>query len=133
MVLRIKKRSRKYLGTRRWGAGNIKNRRGSGDKGGVGKGGRKHKFTHIVKYEKERLKHVGFSRPNKHRLEEITLREISEIASKSKEEKPVIELRGYKVLSNGSIERSVVVKAGSFSKKAEEKIKKAGGEALVIK
>jgi large subunit ribosomal protein L15 len=49
MVLRYEKKARRYLGTRRWGGGNIKNRRGSGSRGGVGRAGKKHKFTRIVK------------------------------------------------------------------------------------
>ena len=39
MVLRKDKRARKFLGDRRWGGGNIKNNRGKGDKGGIGRGG----------------------------------------------------------------------------------------------
>ena len=38
-----------------------------------------------------------------------------------------------KVLGNGEIDRAVQVHAHQFSKSAEEKIKAAGGEAVIIK
>ncbi|MDE1860752.1 MAG: uL15 family ribosomal protein [Candidatus Micrarchaeota archaeon] len=132
MVIRIKKRSRKYLGSRSWGAGNIKNARGSGDRGGVGRAGKKHKFTRIVKYEKGRIKKHGFTPWRQVRLEEINLDGISRMAHASKEDKPTIELKGYKVLGGSELAKPCVVKAAGFSKKAMEKIKAAGGEAITI-
>jgi len=132
MVIRHEKKNRKYHGTRSWGAGNIKNRRGAGDKGGVGRGGRKHKFTYLVVYERERLHKKGFKPWKKRELKEIDLEELNKLAIKSSEQKPTIELRGYKVLGDGNIEKSVVVKADAFSKRAIEKIKSVGGEALLL-
>ena len=132
MVVRHEKKNRKYHGTRSWGAGNIKNRRGAGDKGGVGGGGRKHKFTYLVVYERERLHKKGFKPWKKKELKEIDLEQLNKLAIKSSEQKPTIELRGYKVLGDGNIEKSVVVKADAFSKRAIEKIKSIGGEALLL-
>lgn len=133
MVIRIKNTTRKHLGARRWGKGNIKNARGSGDKGGVGKGGGKHKWTYTVKYNYESIHKKGFFNKNASEvLEEIDISRVSDIAKKSKEAKPTIELKGYKVLSDGKLEKPAIVKASNFSKQAEEKIKKAGGEALKI-
>jgi len=132
MVVRHEKKNRKYHGTRSWGAGNIKNRRGAGDKGGVGRGGRKHKFTHLVVYERERLHKKGFKPWKKKELKEIDLEQLNKLAIKSSDQKPTIELRGYKVLGDGNIEKSVVVKADAFSKRAIEKIKSIGGEALLL-
>ncbi|MEM0086959.1 MAG: uL15m family ribosomal protein [Candidatus Micrarchaeaceae archaeon] len=132
MVQRLKKRSRKYLGKRSWGAGNIKNNRGSGERGGVGKAGRKHKFTRIIVYERERLRKKGFYSWNRYRLKEIDLSRISKLAEESSEPKPVIELKGYKVLSDGSLEKPAVIKASGFSKRASEKIKNAGGETVQL-
>lgn len=131
MVVRSKK-NRKYLGTRTWGWGNKKNRRGSGSRGGVGRGGKKSKFTYTVKYDKTRIRSPGFSSPRTIRLNEVNLNRISVFAEGSKDAKPTIELRGYKVLSNGNLAKPVVVKASAFSKKAEEKIKGAGGEAIKL-
>jgi len=133
MVIRIKNTSRKHLGARRWGHGNIKNARGSGDKGGTGKSGAKHKWTYIVKYAKDRIRRKGFVNKNSAAaLEEIDIQMISEIANASKDAKPTLELGGYKVLSDGKLSKAVVVKATGFSKNAMEKIKKAGGEAIKI-
>ncbi|MGI0141587.1 MAG: uL15m family ribosomal protein [Candidatus Micrarchaeales archaeon] len=133
MVIRIKNTSRKHLGARRWGKGNIKNARGSGDRGGTGKSGAKHKWTYIVKYAPERIGKKGFFNKNgADVLEEIDIDKVSEIAKASKDAKPTVELKGYKVLSDGTIHKAVVVKASGFSKNAMEKIKKAGGEAIKI-
>ena len=129
MVLRIKKK-RQYFGTRRWGAGNIKNRRGKGSRGGVGYGGRKHKMTYLMVYEKERLYKKGFAPWERKELKVINVSGVSKLALVSKEEKPVVELRGYKVLGDGILEKPAVVKASGFSKGAEKKIKEAGGEAI---
>ena len=128
MVTRIKSRSRKFLGTRRWGAGNIKNRRGSGSRGGVGRAGKKHKFTRIVKYERERMSHKGFSPYRKVKMDVINLDSISKAAKGNKE----LELKGYKVLSSGSLTAPITVKASAFSKKAMDKIKQAGGQAVTL-
>lgn len=132
MVQRMKKRNRKFLGTRRWGAGNIKNRRGAGDRGGVGKGGTKHKWSWTVVYARETIGKTGFKPWKKTRLSEINLDSLSSKAMQAGAEKPTIELKGYKVLSNGKLSVPAVVKATSFSKKAIEKIKAAGGEAVKL-
>ncbi len=129
MVMRVRK-NRKYLGSRTWGWGNKKNRRGSGVRGGVGRGGRKSKWTYTVKYDKERIHTPGFKPPRRVPLSEISLERISSMAQAMKEEKPTLDLRGYKVLSNGMLSKPAVIKATSFSAKAEEKIKQAGGEAV---
>ena len=39
----------------------------------------------------------------------------------------------YKILSDGEIKKPLTVKAHSFSKKAQEKIEKAGGKIELIK
>ena len=132
MVVRIKKKGRKYLGNRRWGAGNIKNRRGGGDRGGVGKAGRKHKQTYRVVYERAEMSHKGFYNYKKNPLNEINLGTVSKKVLQSSAEKPVIELPNFKVLSSGVLAKPAVIKASAFSKKAEEKIRQAGGEAIKI-
>ncbi len=133
MVVRRQKHARKYLGTRRWGVGNIKNARGAGDRGGVGRAGaRKHNFTYMTSKAREEMHKKGFHPWNQKRLGEITLMQISGMINESKGGKAEIELRNVKVLSNGSINKAVVVKAAGFSKAAAEKIKAAGGDAIVI-
>ncbi len=128
MALRYEKRARKFLGARRWGAGNIKNRRGSGSRGGVGRAGKKHKFTRIVKYERERLSKSGFTPWHKHKPGVMNLDSV-ELAAQGKGE---VVLSGYKVLGGGSISKPIKIKADGFSKSAQEKIKQAGGEAIQL-
>lgn len=132
MVVRREKTNRKYLGTRRWGVGNIKNARGKGDRGGVGNAGsRKHKFTYMTAKTPELIRTVGFKPWKRRKLKEITLRSIDTMIANS-EEKAVLEFRNYKVLSNGSLSKPVTIKASGFSASAMEKIKSAGGEAVKI-
>jgi large subunit ribosomal protein L15 len=129
MVLRIKKK-RKYFGTRSWGVGNIKHARGAGSRGGVGKGGRKHKMSHLLVYERESLERKGFVSRNTKKLEIISLSQVSKRLDTLQGEKPVLELKGFKVLGGGKLLKPAVLKAQSFSASAEAKIKEAGGEAV---
>ncbi|MGC8676371.1 MAG: uL15m family ribosomal protein [Candidatus Micrarchaeia archaeon] len=133
MVLRIKKKSRKYLGNRRWGAGNIKNNRGAGDRGGVGRAGRKHKLTYRLVYERESMYSKGFFsyKGKAERLQEISLSELDKQA-KSLGQNPTIELIGYKVLGSGAITVPAVVKASAFSANAKKKITSAGGTPVLL-
>ena len=111
------------------GRGNIKNARGAGDRGGVGRGGRKHKMSYYWVYDRESTHSPkGFAPFQRRTLSEIDLDEISKRARASKDPKPVVELKGYKVLGDGKIEKPLVVKAAGFSKSAEKKITAAGGE-----
>ncbi len=131
MVVRKQKRNRKYLGTRRWGVGNIKNARGAGDRGGVGRAGsRKHKFTYMTSKGREQMHKRGFHPWGLKRLEEINLMQISGMVKEKGGAE--IELRNCKVLSNGTLSAPIKIKAAGFSKAAVEKIKAAGGEAIVI-
>ena len=131
MVIRADKKNRKYFGTRRWGAGNIKNARGAGDRGGVGKAGlRKHKFTWVTAKHPELIRSKGFSNWNTKKMKVITLNDISKMAAVEK--KDSIELRNIKVLSNGELTSKIKISATKFSKKAIDKIKNAGGEAVII-
>ncbi len=132
VVVRVKK-NRKYFGSRSWGAGNIKNARGAGDRGGVGRGGRKHKMSYYWVYDRESThSEVGFVPYRRKRLGEIDLGEISKRAEKAGGHKPVLELKGYKVLGDGKLSAAVVVKASGFTKTAHRKITEAGGEAVKL-
>jgi large subunit ribosomal protein L15 len=132
MVVRVKRSSRKHLGNRRWGAGNIKNNRGSGCRGGVGRGGRKHKFTYRVKYEPETIGNRGFHTWGSSKAKQINLGQVSVMLSKSADPKPTVELRGYKVLGAGTLARPGIIKASGFSKSALARILSGGGEAVVF-
>ncbi len=135
MVERREKHSRRYLGARRWGKGNIKNARGAGDRGGVGRGGRKHKFTYLTAKEPWRIRKKGFVPWRARRLATVSLYSIDAIADRSaaSEPMPKVVLPGCKVVGTGEISRPVSVSADAFSKGAEQKIRQRGGEALVLK
>ncbi|MCL5092574.1 MAG: uL15 family ribosomal protein [Candidatus Marsarchaeota archaeon] len=131
MVVRKEKRNRKYFGTRRWGVGNIKNARGAGDRGGVGNGRRKHRFTYFTAKHPELIGKKGFHVWKPSKLKCITLYGVNRIALKA--ENQMIDLSGYRVVSNGELEKSkLTIKAAGFSKKAMEKIKNAECEAVVM-
>jgi large subunit ribosomal protein L15 len=131
MVVRKGKRNRKYLGTRRWGVGNIKNARGAGDRGGVGgAGARKHNFSTMTTKFRHLLHKKGFTKWDQHKLDEMTLDQISRMSGAAKDN--VLELENVKVLSNGVLQKPITIKAAGFSKKAMEKIKAAGGTAVAL-
>ncbi|MGC8538912.1 MAG: uL15m family ribosomal protein [Candidatus Micrarchaeia archaeon] len=129
-MARKHKKSRKFLGQRTWGAGNKKNRRGAGIRGGVGNAGRKHKSIHMILYGSQPEK--GFARPNQKKLKEINLSKISSLIVEKNEPKPTIDLAGYKVLGDGKISAPAIIKADRFTKRAAERIKSAGGEAVQL-
>ena len=70
------------------------------------------------------------------RGKELNLYEIENLIKKGqiekKEGKYTYEFNG-KILGTGEISIPVAIKALSWSKKAEEKVKKVGGEILAIK
>ena len=132
---RKKKSIGKFRGSRSCGTGNVKNKRGSGNRGGVGGGGlHKHKFSWITAYDPDHFGSKGMRRRSK-RMAELHLYEIDSRASKgkleNKEGKPFISFEG-KVLATGEIRHAVNVKALAWSERAEEKIKAAGGSITRI-
>jgi len=133
MVIRKDKRTRKHLGARRWGRGNIKNGRGAGDRGGVGNGGKKHNFTYLTAKAPELISRPkGFVNPRSKKLKEITLDQINKIILNNNQTNNELEFKNSKVLSNGNIDKPLIIKATKFSKQAIEKIKNKGGQAIII-
>ncbi|VVB97977.1 50S ribosomal protein L15 [uncultured archaeon] len=131
MAKRKEKRVKKYRGHRTHGGGNIKNRRGSGNRGGVGHAGlNKQKKTWTVKFAPNYFGNSGFVNPNREEPATMNVFEIENMARKgtleNKAGKLSLTFEG-KVLGAGDITVPVSVKAGSWSKKAEDKIKQAGG------
>jgi len=133
MPKRKTRNKRKFLGTRHCGRGNKKKGRGSGTKGGTGMAGSgKHKFTYITAYEPDYFGKHGFVRHAvKYEMPAANLYEIENMVSKGLLEKKNgryhFEFRG-KILGTGELNSAVVIKAYSWSKKAEAKVKAAGGE-----
>ncbi len=135
-MVRDKKKTGKFRGTRSQGKGNVKNRSGSGGRGGCGKSGRKkQKKSWVTKYEPDYFGKHGFSRikktDNAINLYEIERKIINGEISK-KGEKYYYEFSG-KILGSGFINYPVEIKAKSWSKKAQDKVKKLSGEISPIK
>lgn len=94
------------------------------------------KVTWRLKYWPDYFGKVGFKSRQKKDLA-INVGEINDrITSLVKKNKATkekdgyrIELKGYKILSGGRVDKKLFIKAKSFSKKAEEKIVKVGGVA----
>ena len=133
MVSRRKpKQKRAFLGRRRFGKGDIKNARGSGNKGGKGNAGRcKHKGTWVAVYAPGYFGKYGFANPNSGRKTPVFhLFDINQKAVCGKLEKKegrfLFEFKG-KVLATGSVTVPLSVRAISWSKRVEEKLKAAGG------
>lgn len=139
MVRRVKSKYKKYLGSRTFGAGNTKNRRGKGSRGGKGyAGAHKHRWAWILKYEPDHFGKHGFVNKNASpKLECINVREINDKATAGKLEKSgsmfVFNFPG-KVLGSGSISVPVHVKAVAATESAKKKIEAAGGklEAKIV-
>jgi len=136
MVVRRCRKRKKYLGNRTRGAGDTKNRRGAGSKGGKGNVGRwKHKkasFQHLVG--------TKVTQKAKSTYSVITLFDINNYVDKllstgkMKADNVVLDfkedkfLKKYdKVLGKGNINYKVVFKNVKVSKGVEEKIKGKGG------
>lgn len=136
MTKRKGTQKKNYLGLRSFGRGNVKNRRGSGNRGGRGKAGlHKHKFTWITRYDPDYFGKHGFFRPNKKITDVINLYAINQKARSNKLEKKegkyYFEFNG-KILGTGELSFPVMIKASAWSKGVEEKVKKAGGELVKI-
>jgi large subunit ribosomal protein L15 len=136
MVVRRSRKREKLRGQRTHGHGNTKNRRGGGSRGGRGQAGsHKHKFNQFFDFfgsERKRIK-------PKQETKAINLGQLVQQLPKLAELKKV-EKRGNsfvidgqkigfdKILSMGIVQEKLVVKNMRVSKKAREKILKAGGK-----
>jgi len=132
MKLKKKKKSRKLRGSRYHGKA-MKKHKGKGNRGGKGMAGTgkraDQKKTYIIKYRYPYFGKKGGKRERKKKKNKrINLDDIEKLID-GKE----VEFKNYKILGRGEIKKPIIVKAKEFSKKAKEKIEKAGGKALVIK
>jgi len=126
----------KMRGSKTHGYGSKKKHRGAGSRGGRGRAGlKKHKKFWMLKHDREHFGKKGFKslsqRSIKSGTKAINLRDLEKLAVSGKE----VDLKalGYdKVIGSGMIKKPLSIKAGAFSKKAKEKIEKAGGKAIKI-
>jgi large subunit ribosomal protein L15 len=134
----IRMRGRK-MGTH--GSGARKNKRKSGNKGGIGMSGSgkraDHKKTLITKkygheyFGKKGITSVGTKRDKRNK---INLGQISlelEKYGKKVGEIYTLNLKDYKILGKGEIKSKVKINCLEASKSAIEKVKKAGGEIII--
>ena len=145
MIRKIRK-IRKMRGSRTVGGGCSKKRRGAGHRGGRGKaGGHKHMWTWVVKYDPNRYGKYGFKRPpitiakintvNLNFLDDKAEELVNNGLAQKKGKKITIDVTqlGYnKVLGKGKVTQALLIKAPFFSRRATEKIEKAGGEAITL-
>jgi len=134
MVVHRRKKITKRRGTRTYGCGSHKKKRGGGSRGGRGKAGRfKHKKSWVMRYQPDYYGKRGFKIPLKAKKETkaITLRDIDALAKKlNKTEINLSELGYDKVISTGNLTQPLTIKAKKFVEKAKQKIENAGGKAI---
>ena len=142
-----KKKTGKYRGKRAgtYGRGARKKAKGSGHRGGKGMSGTgkraDQKKTLVLKlYGNNYFGKQGVTsrRTQRDKSDRINLRDIelnldsyikSGIAKKTSKGFE-INLESYKILGEGEAKNKLLIKAMNFSKSAEEKIKKSGGEIV---
>lgn len=145
MVVRRRKKHRRFRGRRTY-KGAKKRRRGAGRRGGRGLAGlHKHKWTYTVKYAPEHFGKRGFIPPKAmvrpimainledldKMVDDLLERKLAErVDDKIKINLPKIGCE--KVLGGGRVSRPLIIEAKYFSKKAKEKLEAAGGKVVVI-
>ena len=129
MTVNRRKKNVKHRGHHTHGWGHKKKHRGAGNRGGRGMAGSgkradQNKIRVIKKYGTKYFGRHGFKSKNTLKLKSINLYEIDRLG------KDTLDLTNYKILGTGNLTKKVKITANKFSKKALEKIKKAGGEAI---
>ncbi len=139
MARRLNSRSRKHYGNRTFGAGNTKNRRGKGSRGGVGRAGfHKHKRLHYIVTEGNSTTAPGFINVTRRKIEEIGLNKLVKRIEAGEFKKDgdaySIDIRKkgktVKLLGNGDFGFKANITADLFSMSAKEKVEKAGGKII---
>ena len=145
MVVGKRKKHSRFRGYRTY-HGSHKKRRGSGNRGGVGKVGlSRHKKGYMLKYEPEHYGKHGFKRHYSlvKYFRTINLKDLDLMIEKLKEQKLVeeengkmklnLEKIGYdKLLGDGKITKPIIVEGRHFSKSAVIKLEQAGGKAVKV-
>lgn len=129
MKTKKRKKNTRHRGSHTAHRGAKKKARGSGHRGGVGLAG-----TGKRADQKKNLKKYPFGKSKtlrkkpKVKLKAINLRDIAEKFKGRKE----IDLKGYKILGEGEIKEKITIQASAASKQAIDKVKKAGGDIILI-
>ncbi|MBD3249696.1 50S ribosomal protein L15 [Candidatus Woesearchaeota archaeon] len=145
MVTNKRAKNSRQRGSKTHGCGSMKKRRGKGHKGGAGMAGtgkRASQKKPSIWKNKKYFGKYGFKKKGIiEKIKPINLdyfeQKTEKLFEKKKIEKQgdvyVIDLKklGYnKLLGSGNITKKLKITSPSFSKKAEEKIKNAGGEVV---
>lgn len=144
-MARKRTRRSRIRGRRSCGMGVRNNYRGKGMQGGKGMAGTGkragQKRTWVLKYAPDYFGKKGFrglmqgQKAIGINLDDIQQKAnvfVKEGKAKKIEEGFEIELKGYKILSRGELDKKFIIKASAFSEKAKEKIEKAGGSITII-
>ncbi|MBU1245603.1 MAG: uL15 family ribosomal protein [Nanoarchaeota archaeon] len=129
MTANKEKKNVKQRGGHTHGWGHKKKHRGAGSRGGRGMAGSgkradQNKMRVLKQFGTKYFGKHGFKSKKQFTLKSINLYEIEKLG------KDIVELKGYKVLGTGNLTKKIKITANKFSKKALEKIKKTGGEAV---
>ena len=137
MVVNKRKKLARYRGSKTHGGGAKKKRRGAGNRGGKGMAGtgkRADTKKPVIWKNKKYFGRNGFYNQNARKIRAINIgfidAHIDKFGIKEKDGTYSFDLKqlGYdKLLGGGRVTRKYEVKAEYVSRKAEEKIKNAGG------
>ncbi len=133
MKTKKRRKNTRHRGTHTHGRGAKKKARGSGHRGGVGMAGTgkraDQKKTLVLNFpEKYFGKDKALRKKQKQKLKIINLKDINEKFHKEKD----VNLKGYKVLAEGEIVSKMKISASAASSSAIDKVKKAGGDLIII-
>lgn len=146
MVVRRKKKVRKYRGSVLHGAGSRKKRRGAGSRGGRGRAGSGKRAGHkkqlfsigsrgfVPRRENPTHVHQGKALGLGYFTAERLQRLLQEGKITKKDTTYYIDLQalGYhKLLGTGRVQEKLLITAGVWSPSAEEKVKAVGGEIVI--
>jgi large subunit ribosomal protein L15 len=137
-----KKSSRNHgrgMGTAGWGS--RKKHRSSGNRGGIGMSGTGKRADHKKTLVQKLYGHEYFGKQGitsrgtkKDKRDRINLKQIQENINKIGKKGSKgweIDLKNYKILSDGEVKEKLIIKAREASKLAIEKVTKAGGEIIL--
>jgi len=133
MTTNKRKKTTKYHAHTTHGGGHRKKRRGAGHRGGRGRAG-SGKRSKVKKQSYPKLGKHGFvprGSTTKRKIKIINLDQLQNLVQKKKLTEINLTALGYqKLLGTGNIKSKLIIKVKQFSKKAEEKIKAAGGSIV---
>jgi large subunit ribosomal protein L15 len=133
---------RKRRGSRTHGWGQIGQHRKTGAKGGRGEAGKhKHKWTWVLRYDRDYFGKHGFFRPNRREVKSMNLLQLATVIENLEEQgllkivddRIAVDLNSMgvkKIIGGGRINRPLLVIVENWTRTAEEKIREAGGEIV---